>query len=258
LSNWPLAAASRFETIGAGTTVTSGGANAYGTPVSIGTTSFAWSGFFLDLTAPANGSYRITITLGSGGPTLVEDLFLDFAGNSGAGVPEIWCPVHVPSGAALYAKIQCSAASSTLHFSITGYRQDFPAEAGFSRVLSCTDFTNTVPANSVTETGNTVTGLTVIRSSLPARMAGLWVTPCRAGDSSRTASDLTVDVCIGGAGAEQVLATRFFRQTSTFVLPQIARIPCDLPSGTRLSFRVACGNGSAADSLSMAAWGAAA
>lgn len=266
--NWPLSAASRLEILGTGTgTGTTVTANATGNTKSaaatIGSTTFAWSGFIVQAEPSPGGArrYRFDVVANNGGSdqVIVADYYFEFP--NGTGVPQciaVDFPVAVPSGASLKIKLQSSTGSETAVFTILGYALDTPGPVGASRVVSCTDWTNTQPTNSVTQTNTTFTAWTTIVASTPARVSRLWLNPSNAGDTGRTATDFLVEIAVGAAAAEQRIASFFGKQVATFCQFGGWQFPCDIPAGTRLSFRVQTASGVAADSMGVAAVGLAA
>jgi len=165
----------------------------------------------------------------------------------------------VAAGAVLDARSQATGASRTFVCSLMGYSSDSPGLRGYSRIVSCTDWTNTLPANSVTQTGQTATAWTTIEASTPAALASLFFALSAAADSTRTATHFLIEIAVGSAGNEQVLFSFEGKQSAALIPTAIYSLPdCDIPAGVRLSFRVTCNNAAAADSIAVAAWGVAA
>lgn len=263
MSNWPLTPATRFEYLGAGTGIgtllTSGGANTKGSFATIGTTAFAWSSFVLSINLPGNNSrFRIDIAVNSGGSDqiIVEDLFIE-SGVSTVQPFVFTIPVAVPAGAVVKARIQADAASRTLGVVVCGYAADFSGAPGASRLISLTDWTNTLPTNSVTQTGTSFSAWAQIMASTPRRVSALFIAPTAYGDTTRTASEFLVEIGKGGAGAEVPIGAFIYRQGAGGMVGLNSSFPCDLPAASRLAFRVQCA-AAAADSLGISASGLAA
>jgi hypothetical protein len=268
MSNWPITVARRTETLGTGsgtgTTVTAGSANVKGSYATIGTANFQYSGFILNLSRPSSGTqYRIDIAINTGGSDqiIAEDVWFESVSSSPAGGCAILdFPVAIPAGATVKARCQSVTASATIAVALVGYTGDAALSPGHKAVRSCTDWTNTAPSNSVTETNTSFTAWTTICSSLPARISYLWLAPTAAGDSTRTSTAFLAEFGIGSAGAEVAIGQAALAQSTAVVggaIPSFIALPCDIQAGKRLAFRVQCA-GSAADAISFAAMGLAA
>jgi hypothetical protein len=259
VSNWPLLAASRYETLGAGTglgtTVTTGALNTKGSYASIGTTTFRYSGFLLQLVSNNGTRFRFDVAVNTGGSdqVIVEDFYYDSHFSSTVSTISLWFPVSVPSGAAIKIKAQAAAATQSFLAIVQGYATDFPGHTSFRACRSATDFTNTDPTNSVTQTGNTVTSWAQVVSSTVAAFAGLYVSPAVCADTSRTSSKMLVDIAVGAGGSEQVVisALQFTQNASGPVPSGVGPVLCDIPAGTRLSSRVQCSAAGAADAFNV-------
>jgi hypothetical protein len=262
MTNWPLNTASRYETIGAtggppvneGTICTTGAANTKGSYATMGTTTFQADGFFLTLLNTGTADrFRVDIAINTGGSDtiIVEDFWCE--NNGIAFHVHNWIPVRVPSGAAVKIRAQALGASRTLGALATMYSD--PSRVGGSKIRSATDFTNTLPTNTLTLTGTTQTAWSEVCASTAARFCRLWAMPTNAGDATRTADRFIIDVGMGAAASEVVLG-QFYMSSSTTALRVNSAIefPCDIPAGKRLAFRVTCLNANT-DSMSMACMG---
>lgn len=256
-----LAASARYETLGAGTgtgTVVTAGTNTKGTTVSIGTTAFQYDGFFLLLGGLSGaGRYRFDVIINTGGSdtVLVADYFFDALATYPNSSPIL--PISVPTGATLKVASQCSTGTPTVAVTILGLQGNERMARGFSRAVSCTDWTNTDPTNSVTLNGTTQTAWAAIGASTPARVAGLYLALDGRGGATTT-TNLLIDIGIGGAGSEIVLIPSILMRRAS-AIPNFSDgpFPCDIPAGTRLSFR-ATASAASTNVISMAALGLAA
>lgn len=250
MSNWPITAATRYETQGVssgiGVTVTSGAsANQKGSYALIGsTTGFAYDGFILQVTGVSTIRGRLDIASNiAADEIIVQDLFFDNASgiaNEGFKIP---IPVAVPSGAQLKARLQANVGSATCRVSIIGYTGSAELPKGYRALLSATDFTNTDPANSVTPSGTTLSAWGTVAASSQARFAGLYFSAATGGTTSgRTATALTYNIGIGASGSEIILISSIASQFTTNG-PSGAEVgprgpfKCDIPSGKRLAFQ---------------------
>lgn len=240
--DFPLCSSANYDGLGAGTgtgtTVAAANANAKNTYVTIGTSTFSYDGFYAFLCGGATAGRKrwdIAANLGGSDQIIAADLFSDQAANSD-GTSILWAPVRVPSGAILKARIQPHTANAGGIITLAGYRGDAKRARGFSRIISCTDWTNSDPTNSVTLNGTTQTGWTQICASTPNRLAGLYATFTNLGNAV-TGVRILVDIGFGGAGSEKVLLT-FLRHNVLANGPIYGPFPCDIPAGTRLSVRM--------------------
>lgn len=264
MSNWPIVAATRYETLGIttgqGVTVTCGASNTKGSAATIGTTGFAYKGFHIAIVAMSSAApYRVDVIANSGtDEVIVQDVHVDnrIAGTSSAF--SIYFPVAVAAGAVLKVRAQSSTASATLRASIIGFTGSAELQNGFRAALAATDFTNTDPTNSVTPSGTTQTGWTTMQATTPARFAALYVMPCGAGGSAGAATNATFDVGHGTAGNEVAIVTGIATRMSASagILEPTSSGPffCDIAAGSRLAFRMQ--NAATSNiAVSCAAWG---
>lgn len=262
MSNWPITPACGYQTIGlgtgTGTTVTSGGANTKGSYATIGTATIQANQMLVSFTTQGTSrQYRVDIAVntGSADDIKVADWFVD---SSSANVPYwVTIPVAIPSGAVVKMRCQSNAATQTISAQIVLVSQGWQGNPGARAVISATDWTNTLPTNSVTQTGTTYTAWTTVAASLSARISYLWVVISDAADGARTASDMNVDIGIGSSPSAAMFSFASGQSaTKNLGLGPIG-IPVDIASGTALKFRVQCSAG-AADAISMSCMGLAA
>lgn len=260
MSNWSLPQGARFETIGAGTgdgtTVTSGGsANTKGSYVTIGTTGFAWTGFWLHSAFLTNSRYRLDLVVNTGGSdqVVIADLFFEQGSVGNCITNSIWVPIPVPSGATVKIRVQATAGSGSTRQLITGYAADWPSQPRYRALVSLSTFTNTDPA-SVTQTNTSYTAWTEMVASTSAEVHGIYISPGFIGDSTRTTTRYLAQFGTGSAGSETARFTMLGQNAQNqggFWGPVWDRIP----AGSRLAFRVQCNSGSAADSIGFGASG---
>ena len=252
MSNWPIIAAANYQVIGqasgAGTVLTAGTSSAKGTIVTLGTTNFKSSGLYLCLTHfSATSRYRIDVIVNDGGSdqVIIEDYYLDLSATNAID-GGAYFPVSVPSGASIKARLSSSTNAATLICSVVLVATDFPGAPGSSRVRSLTDFTNVAPTNTVTLSGTTPTAWTQIAASTIQRISWLWAQSTAISPGSGTISDVLIDLATGGAGSEKAFATFQSRTIGSggFTNGKL-NVPCDIPSGTRLSFRATCSGANA-------------
>ena len=250
MSNQQLIAGSnRFETLGVtsgdGTAVTAGNpAGTKGTAVSLGTTSFRYSGFLVNFVGTSAARYRLDILANTGGSdqVIVEDVYLDANPGATSVTFSVDLPVGIPAGAAVKARISSSTASVGARVSLMGFMGAPAADPGFRALKSCTDWSTFEPSNLLNWSASAVgqQPWVTLCNSTPARIAGLFLFPTMAGlSTSRTASRMTLDVGWGAAGSEQVLfgGIEMSLAAGGPAYLDIGMVPCDLPAGIRLAWR---------------------
>ena len=252
-----IVGSTRYETrgivTGVGTTVTSGAINAKGSYATLGTTGFAYDGFFLYITGLAGAGltrFRIDLAVNTGGSDqlIVEDLYFDSSpsGFYFADQKSILVPVTIPAGAVVKARIQATLASSILSASVLGFQSDAKATKGFRALKSATDWTNTDPTNSLTLSGTTLTGWSQVMASTPARFAGLYLSLDSLGGSSQVTAHATFEIGLGASGSEHSTGIIIARQLvissngAAGLIDCHGPYPCDIPAGARLSVRAQC------------------
>ena len=259
----PLMSSTRYETlggsVGSGVTVTSNTtANTKGAPTTIGTASFDYDGFYLCFGQASPARWRIDVIANTGGAdiVIVADLCLDTTGAGGLDIATVLVPVRVPAGAVIKLRAQTSAVSQTFVATIMGFQGDNNQTLGFRGAISCTDWTNADPTNSVALTGNTFTAPTTVQASTTAAIAAFYATVSYRG-TAPTATNLLINVCIGASGSELILATLFTRVAGFPRLP-IGPFPCAIRAGTRLSFQAQASVNTITQTISVAICGIAA
>lgn len=257
--------AGRYEILGetSGALVSlSGTANSKPAYANIGTASFAYDHLAVSLSAALRNS-RVDIAINNGGADeiIVEDFPVSQSGNP-QDIFQVTFPIRVPSGAVVKARAQ-SRASGTILCGVAGYaggRGVYPPRA---RVRSLVDWTGTNPGvdpnvtASLSGTPGTYTAWTQMMASTPARIGKIWFWAASANDVSRTAGQTLIEIGVGAAAAEQGIAKGMFFSSSADFNGGHAEVNCDIPAGTRLSFR-ATSSGAGTDTIACVALGLAA
>ncbi len=270
-TNWPPSISSRVEVLGAavggagaGTVVTSSAsANTKGSWAAFGATTFNYSGLLLTLYNITNSTnVRLDLGLGSSPSTnacssslicIVEDLWFrnTVSGAASGTIRQLLLPIAVASGETVNARISATAGSSAVAALLTGYSLESSGRQGKARLRTATDFTNTLPANTVALSGTagTYSNWAVVTTSTPARFSQLWCVLADGNDTSRTAGTYIVDIGVGATNSEKLLFS-FITGTGTgglTITPHVP-FPVDLPAGSQLNFR-ATANTTATDSV---------
>jgi hypothetical protein len=218
-------------------------AGSYGTAVNVGTSSFDYDGLIFHYLLPTGGGRdRWTVTYNNTGTDepLITDLLLDVeqSGNSGW---QVFCPLVVPKGSLVKAKVACTTASRNRLIVIQGFQGDGRMTRGFRQMMSATDFSGFDPANSITLNGTTPTAWQTAMAVTPTRFAALMVSPDTLA-ASATIPQLRLDFAIGPSGSEQPLGfSTFYAFATAGPAPNVqGPFPCDIPAGSRIAYRGAC------------------
>ena len=259
---------SRFEQLPrqASTSITntactaSGTAGNYGSLVTVGTTSFDYDGLiFHQQSVNGAGRCRWTVTFNNTGTDepLITDLLMDseVSGMSSAGV---FCPLFVPKGSLLKAKLANSVASRIGTMIIQGFQGDARMARGFRQMTAATDYSGFDPANTITLNGTTPTGWQTAMAVTPTRFAALTVSPDALAVTPSIAQ-LRLDIAVGPSGSEQYLFSTFYAYTASGNAPPNVQgpFPCDIPAGSRIAYRGVC-NGANTTTISVSLCGFAA
>ena len=247
MSNWSLALDGRHEALGVGTgdgtTHTAGNAAKAAGYTTIGTTGFAYTGFWLYVTSNNNARYRIDVAVGASDNIIVEDLFLDAMGTgSNTGHSRWWIPIPVPASTAIKVRAHAQAASQSLRVIVVGYQTDF---RGFMRARKIvplhgwsgsTPFVDPLPSH--TEPASTAeSGYTEITSSTSVRAMGLYMAMGTGGDTTRTAGRRIVRLYRGASLSERLIwVSQIGNGTTTLLSNPEGPWPIAVPSGQRLAF----------------------
>lgn len=204
----------RNETLGAvtasttGTTVPNGGAGAWSSWQSIGTSSFSYERLILRIVgAPGNITGLIEIGIGTSSATvwtLAQQLLL-FQANPSLYDGVFDLPLHVPSGSQLWVRTYAGAGTSDVQVILHGSSVGIMGVPGFSRLLCLADLVTIAGGAGLaiaTTTANVRARQQFVASSTDAISAlALCMVPVTA---SRT---FLVDVEVGAVGSEEVIAS---------------------------------------------------
>jgi hypothetical protein len=233
----------RFETLGEatgeGTTVTAANGSK-GSYATIGTTGFEYSGFWL-VVSPANSSgFRIDVAVSASDVIVFPDLGLDArASGANASPVNIWVPIAVPASTAIKVRAQ-STAANTLRALVIGYHGDpfAPAVAGGIFNLNGWSGVDTSVSATPGTTAGTAGAWEELTSSLSRDIVGLYLAGNVAGDTSRTAGRLIVEIGIGAASSEIPILTIQTTNNSNNQNATFGPIWRTIPATTRIAYRV--------------------
>lgn len=243
-----------------GTTVTGGAADTKGSYATIGTSTFAYEEFVLDIVEGGFAdSYRIDVAYNDGSDhVVVTDLPWDGTLSANHRF-SMKFQVHIPSGATVKVRFQADGgASRTLLCLIAGYSVGSGGNPGKTAVHSCTDFnaSETLAANPITQAGvaGTWSAWTTLCASTANAVQALWVGLSRHADSTRTADSGVIEVAIGAAASEVPIGAIQFEQSTSVIYGGFTHFDYLIAAGSRISYRVQM-VGVAADAISIGAVG---
>jgi hypothetical protein len=195
------------------------------------------------------------LDVGFGGSGSEQVVIADIVRGHAPGGSNLRLPIRIPAGTRISTRIQTAGASvaTTVAAHLSG-GQGWGGGGSGRRAT-------TYGANAATSGGvaltlpgtNNVKGAwTEIVASTTAPLR--WILPRLAGpvaDTTMNNANYMVDVGIGGSGSEQVVIADIpFRMTSgEAVVPVDPTFAVDVPSGTRLSMRMACNSVGSAEAI---------
>lgn len=259
MERWSPSLAARYESIGAlaassvGTTVTASGTpNTKGTPVSLGQTTFSWHWVQVAITrSSAAADFVIDIMVDDGSSnrfTLVENL-RHYSKGAADNPAAYFLPLHVPSGARLYARSSSSTASATVRVSVVGCSTGLNGAAGHGQCAGLWTPANSrgvsISAGGFVNTKNTWFALTA-SSTIRVRAILLGIGAIE--DTARAnPTHFLIDVGVGASGSQQVLVPNLSLDAdpTSDALGDwvIGPLPCDVPAGTAWWVRAQCSAG---------------
>lgn len=248
----PLISSTRYEqlgfTSGLATLLTTGATHVKGAYATIGTTTFEYDAFILELQSKANSSsrrYRIDVAINTGGSDqiIVEDWVIA-VGVSGK-VQNTYIPVTIPKGAVVKARAQTAASADNVRVGICGVQGTGRLAKGFRAVRSLTDFaaSSEDPANTFTlpASSTTLTSWAQVVASSACRIGGIYamVDGMFAAASSKP---FMLEIGWGAAAAERSLLRLLNGTASTATNTEsisniMGPFPCDFPAATRFAVR---------------------
>lgn len=226
------------ERIGYGTDglkvlVTAGTANTKGNYATIGTTTSALCGFWLDVGLASSAGARYILDVRIGGATVILPNFFLHPGAT------IFCPIYIPlqipAATLVEVRTQSGTASATLRIGISGVVADVAIPAGFTQATALLgDLTSTLPSTINVPLASTIAWTTQLTTA--ADYGALLVTFDSNG-AIVTAQDVGVTLATGLAAAEVefALLSGYFTASSSSCQRGQGLIEKAIASGTRLS-----------------------
>jgi len=198
-----------------------------------------------------NSSFRTftNIGVGSGGNevAIASDLYAS-SGTAGTSFCEYWIPCCIPAGTRISAQCNNSATTDSNNVQITLYDGAFTMMEGAAGLDSIGGSPPTATDVDPGGSASTYGSWTQLTASTPRDYMGLLI--CVGQNSTDNAAYLAstpcyVELAVGGSGSEQLIVPDYGFASSN--PPNITSqwcpfLPIPIPSGTRISARVAQGN----------------
>lgn len=228
---------------GAGVSIsTANGSGLKGAYVTIGTPTFAYDGIILSVMG-FGGVIRvceIDLAIGSTPDIIVASAVYVFPQNSAGGALQL--PIKVPAGVALKARIATqSGSTATTQISAVGYQQN-SWNRGFSYAEQLNTLSAGVPITNLALPGNTSqTAWTQLIAATANDYGALGIEGPYVTGTSVGTTQVAMDFGIGTASSEsQIFTHHCLNLISNGGLPCVDRVvvPCAIPKGSRLSFRL--------------------
>lgn len=233
-----------FTTSFVGTACTSGNGSK-GTAVTMGTTSAAWSGFWLYVAwaSTSNARYLIDISFDGGSTYAIQNYYVE-PNSTGAPVAAYWFPMNVANAADMRVRAQ-STAATTFRAWVQGALTNANSAPMFNTFTALNaDTTNTRPSGGdITMVNNASTTFTTILDPTVATYGALMAVLGGPSTGAVTTAQMVMlnigvgaaasEVVIGrlAAGAQNASAASFRAQPGLTIFKTIA-------SGVRLSVQV--------------------
>ena len=223
----------------------SGTAGNYGTAVQVGINSFDYDGLYFTQqqnTGAGRNRWTVTYSLNGGADEpLITDLLVD-SEVSGGVTAAVFCPVFVPKGSTLKAKVANSVASRVSAMVLNGFQGNARQIRGFRQMMAAVDYSGFDPANTITLNGTTPTAYQTAMAATPAHFAALIVSPDTL-TVTPTIPLLRLDIAVGPSGSEQYLFSTFYAYPGSVNSQGNVQgpFPCDIPAGSRIAYRGVAG-----------------
>lgn len=249
MADWALTSATRFEANIA--TSSRGTAGAKGSYVQVvASTAIAYQGLVLGISQYYGGvnSTLADLSIGAAGSesVVVPNILIDTGNGSSYGF-SCYVPIQIPSGSRIAVRHQETGGSGTrdLYWSVTGIgagSSQVPALSAIGTAYNV-DVPNTTSTNAATPSAsaNTWGAWAEVTSATSAVHKALVVCIGCAKNTTQLNGRYRVQIGVGSAGSEVGLYEFAFRTSSNIALPPLHySLPCEIPSGTRIAFRVQC------------------
>ena len=237
----PVNANTTFETIGiagngALTTVTTGAANTKGSYAYIGSTTNAWSGFFLNVGGAGVATLRFLMDVRIGGTTIILPDFYIRPGVAAA--TPLFIPLAIPASTLIEVRAQASAGTQSLPVALVGMVANSTTPPGFTQATALNaDTANTFPSAPNIALQNSGPSWTQEVASTSGTYGAIYATADFNGTNLATAQDIAVDLATGSDASEVKFAEFVVRASAgtAGIQRAAAYFPIQIASGTRLT-----------------------
>jgi hypothetical protein len=246
------------EANGKGTAVVTGTASNKGSFVSIGTTTNALCGFTLRFNGGANGRYIVDLSTDNSTANLFPDLLVV---TDVGQVVDIFIPLKVPATTTIYARAQCTSATTTLNIAIDGLvasAQEFPGFDVVDKVLAPDTGTTRGNASVNAAIASAAPTFATANASTSAAYGAFLMVPTGPGTAT-TNQELIYDFATGASDTVRARWTAFMKNNTTndAVRAHSPLIYSPLASGQKVAYRVwgTTNNGSTDNQIRAAIYG---
>ena len=245
-----------FESFGAsgsdGTGVAAGSINAKGSWVQL-IASTSWDAIAIIIQFQLyNGVEDFLVDIGVGASGSEEVIIPNFlySGVTGQKPQATSFPIHVASGSRIAARTQCSQASLTIFMCGILTAPTLDTYEPLGRVTDYGTATGDSGGTSVDPgaTVNTKGAWSQLVASSANPMRKMIITLGNQDNEARTASNMLIDISVGGAGSEEIIVPDIAARTDGQIGPPV-ELDVALPSGVRIAARSACSITDATDRL---------
>ncbi len=244
MSNWAISGAPRVDDVlgisgDDSVLLTAGATGTKGSWTNIGTTTYAWEGFWLNFADNGSGQNNIvdiSINVAGTDYIIVDNYQMDDGYNSASTVPSdlVWIPVRVPAGAVINARTQSDVGNNVSRLQLRGISRSAGANVGYSRLEMITTLSSSLPSSTLTAASGSP-AYTQLVASTAKRYAGLIVILHNNNANVNLAGYLDIGI---GASDKLLIGSILWRQAGYNIKYSPPAFMVDIPAGSRLSGRL--------------------
>lgn len=248
--------------VGAGTQITAGSGSKGSYSASLGTTSNAWSGFWVlfPTASTSNTRYLVDISIDNGSTVYAPNIYIEPNSSNGAGICVVFIPLNVASGSVVKARAQGSGAGNVFIW-LLGIVTNSQSPPMFTTMAALTaDTTNTRAGSS--DIAMVASGSTTFSEGVSSTATQYGALLAIIGTSSvgqvSTGQAALLNLATGAAASETIItgwpveailaATSFRASTPSLIYKTI-------PASTRLSGQVLAATVGANDKFTLGLYG---
>lgn len=241
---------------GAGVTLTAGSANVLGSYATIGTTSNALCGFYIDVVNFSNTSARYQVNVRTGGSTVILS---NYQIVPSLGSIRVRVPIAIATSTLVEMALRSSSATATCKAMIVGIIDSSTTAAGLS---SATDLVGASTASTYAGTADVPisdTWTELVASSAATYSAILPVVSISPTANPTVGQSTGLIIGTGASSSEvQFGPSQIFTLSGTSpfaVLASLIPIEASISSGTRIAAKLTASNNATGDVLRVGLWG---